>query len=66
MFHLKTLHILYVEKVEQLEAELEEELKLSKILQYALDGPIHPCCPCLSTQTQLPFKVIKSLHAFLL
>ncbi|KAJ0705096.1 putative ternary complex factor MIP1, leucine-zipper [Helianthus annuus] len=42
------------QEVEQLEEELEEELKLSKVLQYALDGP---CCPCLSTQTHLPFKI---------
>nr|XP_043634107.1 uncharacterized protein LOC122605264 [Erigeron canadensis] len=45
------------QEVDQLEAELEEELKLSKILKYALDGPIHPCCPCFSSQTQLPFKI---------
>ncbi|XP_071738514.1 uncharacterized protein [Rutidosis leptorrhynchoides] len=44
-------------QVEQLEEELEDELKLSKILQYALDGPIHLCCPCLSAQTNLPFKI---------
>ncbi|KAK9061164.1 hypothetical protein SSX86_018344 [Deinandra increscens subsp. villosa] len=42
------------QEVQQLEEELEEELKLSKVLQYALDGP---CCPCLSTQTHLPFKM---------
>ncbi|KAD0195989.1 hypothetical protein E3N88_44648 [Mikania micrantha] len=42
-------------EVEQLEEELEEELKLSKVLQYALDGPC--CCPCLSTQPHLPFKI---------
>lgn len=41
-----------VKKVDQLEAELEDELKLSKTLQYALDGPIHPCF-----STHLPFKV---------
>ncbi|XP_076903805.1 uncharacterized protein LOC143558958 [Bidens hawaiensis] len=42
------------QEVEQLEEELEDELKLSKVLQYALDGP---CCPCLSTQTHLPYKI---------
>ncbi|KAK9061546.1 hypothetical protein SSX86_018728 [Deinandra increscens subsp. villosa] len=45
---------MYDEKVQQLEEELEEELKLSKVLQYAMDGP---CCPCLSTQTHIPFKI---------
>nr|KAJ0223870.1 hypothetical protein LSAT_V11C200094130 [Lactuca sativa] len=40
------------EEVDQLEAELEDELKLSKTLQYALDGPIHPCF-----STHLPFKI---------
>ncbi|CAI9273609.1 unnamed protein product [Lactuca saligna] len=39
-------------EVDQLEAELEDELKLSKTLQYALDGPIHPCF-----STHLPFKI---------
>ncbi|KAI3809054.1 hypothetical protein L1987_25021 [Smallanthus sonchifolius] len=36
------------QEVEQLEKELEEEMKLTKVLKYALDGPLHPCCPCLS------------------
>ncbi|GJT02507.1 putative ternary complex factor MIP1 [Tanacetum coccineum] len=52
----KTIHL--QQEVEELKAELEDELKLSKILEYALDGPIHPPCPCFSTQTHLPFKVI--------
>ncbi|KAI3721192.1 hypothetical protein L2E82_32198 [Cichorium intybus] len=40
------------EEVDQLEAELEEEMKLGKTLQYAMDGPIHPCF-----STHLPFKI---------
>ncbi|GJV78745.1 putative ternary complex factor MIP1, partial [Tanacetum coccineum] len=51
----KTIHL--QQEVKELEAELEDELKLSKILEYALDGPIHPPCPCFSTQTHLPFKI---------
>ncbi|PWA94917.1 hypothetical protein CTI12_AA055170 [Artemisia annua] len=51
----KTMHL--QQEVEELEAELEDELKLSKILEYALDGPIHPPCACFSTQTHLPFKI---------
>ncbi|GJV49808.1 hypothetical protein Tco_1440020 [Tanacetum coccineum] len=51
----KTIHL--KQEVEELKAELEDELKLSKILEYALDGPIHPPCPCFSTQTHLPFKI---------
>ncbi|KAI3748749.1 hypothetical protein L6452_12044 [Arctium lappa] len=47
------------QQVDQLEAELEQELKLTKILHYALHdpkpNPIHTCCPCFSTH--LPFKI---------
>ncbi|KAJ9539977.1 hypothetical protein OSB04_026483 [Centaurea solstitialis] len=47
------------QEVEQLEAELQQELKLTKILHYALHdpspNPIHTFCPCFSTH--LPFKI---------
>ncbi|CAK9147704.1 unnamed protein product [Ilex paraguariensis] len=42
------------EEVEKLEAELDGELKLKKILQCALQGPVHSCS-CLSSL--LPNKV---------
>ncbi|XP_059628121.1 uncharacterized protein LOC132270921 [Cornus florida] len=42
------------EEVEKLQEELDGELKLNKVLQCALQGPIHSC-PCLSSI--LPLKI---------
>lgn len=45
----------YDEKIEQLEEELGGKL----------DGPIHPCCQCLSTQTvklTFPLRINSKVH----
>ncbi|KAK2999983.1 hypothetical protein RJ639_024448, partial [Escallonia herrerae] len=42
------------EEVENLQVELDGELKLNRVLQCALEGPVHSC-PCLSSF--LPIKV---------
>ncbi|XP_052204934.1 uncharacterized protein LOC127809841 isoform X2 [Diospyros lotus] len=42
-------------QVEKLQEDLDAEVKLSRILQCALQGPVHSCACCLSTL--LPSKV---------